>query len=62
MLIPHVDRFSSLASILSKKTLAPAKLDEIKMKANVLKAFAAEEVEEVKEKVESVAAKATGEL
>ena len=29
----------SLASILSKRTLAPGKLDEIKIKANILGAF-----------------------
>jgi protein disulfide-isomerase A6 len=37
-------------------------LDEIKIKANVLKAFAAEKAEEVKEKAESIAARATAEL
>jgi protein disulfide-isomerase A6 len=41
-----------LSSILQKKTLAPKKLDEIKMKANVLAAFAAQKAEEVKEAVE----------
>lgn len=33
-----------LASILSKRTIAPAKLDEIKIKANVLKAFLAKKL------------------
>lgn len=36
-----------LASILSKRTLAPAKLDEIKIKANILGAFVVEKVETV---------------
>ncbi|KAF8135066.1 thioredoxin-like protein [Boletus edulis] len=36
-----------LASLLSKRTLAPTKLDEIKIKANILKAFALEKVESV---------------
>ncbi|EIN04877.1 protein disulfide isomerase [Punctularia strigosozonata HHB-11173 SS5] len=38
-----------LSSILQKKTLAPKKLDEIKIKANVLAAFAAQKAEEAKE-------------
>jgi protein disulfide-isomerase A6 len=37
-------------------------LDEIKIKANILKAFTAEKAEEAEEKVESVAARATAEL
>ena len=32
-------RDNSLASILKKRTLSPAKLDEIKIKANILGAF-----------------------
>jgi len=51
-----------LASILSKRTMAPAKLDEIKTKANVLKAFVAKKLEEVEENVESFISKATAEL
>jgi len=48
-----------LASIIQKRGLSPAKLDEIKIKANILKAFVAEEVEE---KAGSFAKKATAEL
>ncbi|KIJ62816.1 hypothetical protein HYDPIDRAFT_168807 [Hydnomerulius pinastri MD-312] len=51
-----------LASILSKRTMAPAKLDEIKIKANVLRAFIAEKLEEAEEKVESIIGRATAEL
>lgn len=56
----------SLQSILQKRSLAPSKLDEIKIKANILKAFVAEKAGEAKEKAESIAgkvhSKATGEL
>ncbi|KZS88103.1 protein disulfide isomerase [Sistotremastrum niveocremeum HHB9708] len=48
-----------LASILTKGTLSPAKLDEIKIKANILAAFAEEKAEEVKEKVEEIIEEAT---
>ncbi|TFY67764.1 hypothetical protein EVG20_g3826 [Dentipellis fragilis] len=41
-----------LASIIKKRTLSPAKLDEIKVKANVLAAFTAEKVEEAAEAFE----------
>ncbi|OJA12426.1 hypothetical protein AZE42_03387 [Rhizopogon vesiculosus] len=51
-----------LASILSKRTMAPAKLDEIKIKANVLGAFVTRKFEEAQEKVESVIGRATAEL
>jgi len=51
-----------LASILEKRGLSSAKLDEIKIKANILKAFAAEKAEEAEEKAESFARKATAEL
>ncbi|OAX39551.1 protein disulfide isomerase [Rhizopogon vinicolor AM-OR11-026] len=51
-----------LASILSKRTMAPAKLDEIKIKANVLGAFVTRKFEEAQEKVESVISRATAEL
>jgi hypothetical protein len=44
--------FCSLASILQKRVLAPAKLDEIKVKANVLAAFAAEKVAEARDTIE----------
>ncbi|KAI0264425.1 thioredoxin-like protein [Gloeopeniophorella convolvens] len=40
-----------LASILKRRNLAPAKLDEIQAKANILAAFAAEKAEEAKESV-----------
>lgn len=43
-----------MASILQKRTLSAQKLDEIKIKANILSAFKSAEdvVEEIKEKVE----------
>ena len=48
-----------LASILKKRTLSDAKLDEIKIKANILASFAekkvAEAVEAAAEKVEEAA-------
>ncbi|TDL16574.1 protein disulfide isomerase [Rickenella mellea] len=40
-----------LASILQKRTLSAEKLDEIKIKANILSAFAEKKAEEVKEEV-----------
>lgn len=49
----------SLASILKKRTLSPAKLDEIKVKANILAAFAEQKAEELKEAVEEKAGDAT---
>lgn len=49
----------SLASILGKRSLSAEKLDEIKIKANILAAFAEEKAEEVKESVESVVESAT---
>lgn len=42
--------------------LADAKLDEIKVKANVLAAFTAKKVEEAEEKVAETIERATGEL
>jgi protein disulfide-isomerase A6 len=42
----------SLASILQKRVLSSAKLDEIKTKANILAAFAAEKVEEARDTIE----------
>ncbi|KAG6908549.1 hypothetical protein DXG01_004182 [Tephrocybe rancida] len=42
---------SRLAKILEKRSLSPSKLDEIKIKANILTAFAEQKVEEVKEKI-----------
>ncbi|KAF8896355.1 protein disulfide isomerase [Infundibulicybe gibba] len=40
-----------LAAILKKRTLSPTKLDEIKIKANILRAFSQEKVAEAEEKV-----------
>jgi len=55
-----------LESILKKKSLAPLKLDEIKIKANILTAFlekkAEEIVEDVKEAAEGVAGKVKDEV
>lgn len=42
----------SLASILQKRALSSTKLDEIKTKANILAAFAVEEVEEARDTIE----------
>jgi protein disulfide-isomerase A6 len=42
----------SLTSILQKRVLASEKLDEIKVKANVLAAFAAEKVAEARDTIE----------
>ena len=44
---------------MNKRTLGSQKLDEIKMKANILKAFVADKAEEVKEAVEEVVESAT---
>ena len=57
-----------LESILKKRTLSAAKLDEVKIKANILKTFLPappeEKVEEVvlEEKVEETVGRATAEL
>ena len=57
-----------LASILKKRNISPQKLDEVKIKANILSSFKAVEekaeevVEEVKEKVEEVIGRASAEL
>jgi protein disulfide-isomerase A6 len=42
--------------------MAPSKIDEIKIKANILSAFVAKKFEEAQEKVESVIGRATAEL
>jgi protein disulfide-isomerase A6 len=47
-----------LASILEKRTMSPAKLDEIKIKANILAAFVAEKAGQVKEEAEDLVKKA----
>ena len=44
-----------LASILQKRTMAAAKLDEIKIKANILAAFAEEKAKDAAEAVEDAA-------
>ncbi|PSS37491.1 hypothetical protein PHLCEN_2v698 [Hermanssonia centrifuga] len=54
--------------MLKKRSLSPAKLDEVKIKANILSSFKAveekaeEAVEELKEKVEEVIGRASAEL
>jgi protein disulfide-isomerase A6 len=40
-----------LESILKRGSLAPSKLDELKIKANILSAFVADKASEVKESV-----------
>jgi protein disulfide-isomerase A6 len=59
----------SLTSILKKRTLSEEKLDQIKVKSNILAAFAAKKAEEaadaaesLKESVESEAARVKEEL
>ncbi|KDQ59241.1 hypothetical protein JAAARDRAFT_33964 [Jaapia argillacea MUCL 33604] len=49
-----------LASLLKKRTLSPEKLDEIKIKANILAAFVEEKAEELEEALEDAARRATG--
>jgi hypothetical protein len=44
--------FPSLTSILQKRVLASEKLDEIKVKANVLAAFAAEKAADARDAIE----------
>jgi protein disulfide-isomerase A6 len=51
-----------LQSILEKKTLSPTKLDEIKIKSNVLAAFVLKKAEEVEKKVEEAIKHAKEEL
>jgi protein disulfide-isomerase A6 len=51
-----------LASILKKRTLAPSKLDEIKVKANILAAFIEKKAEEVAEEVQEKVADATNRI
>jgi len=50
-----------LANILQKKSLAPEKLDEIKIKANILAQFVEKKVEEAEEAVKEAAGKAKDE-
>jgi protein disulfide-isomerase A6 len=42
------ERTHRLESILKKRSLAPAKLDEIKIKSNILRAFSSEPETEAK--------------
>jgi len=51
-----------LASILKKQSLAPSKLDEITIKANIMKAFTDKTAAQADEEVEGVTRKATAEL
>ena len=51
-----------LASILKKRTLSDKKLDEIKVKANILAAFSEQKPEVADEEADSTAKKASGEL
>ncbi|KAF9267752.1 protein disulfide isomerase [Marasmius fiardii PR-910] len=51
-----------LESMLQKRNLAPAKLDEIKIKANILRSFAEQKKEEAEEKVEETVRRETAEL
>ena len=53
---------NSLQSILKKRTIAPAKLDEVKIKANILSTFKVieEKVEEVIEEVKETVEEAIG--
>ncbi|KAF5367576.1 hypothetical protein D9758_003706 [Tetrapyrgos nigripes] len=53
---------SRLESILSKRTLSSAKLDEMKIKANILRTFAVEKAKEVQEGDESHLKRETAEL
>lgn len=48
----------SLSSILKKRNLSPSKLDEIKVKYNIIGSFLNEKVEEAKAKAEEAKAKA----
>ncbi|EIW84274.1 protein disulfide isomerase [Coniophora puteana RWD-64-598 SS2] len=53
---------SRLTSILTKRNMSPSKLDEIKIKANILSAFVAKKLEEAEEKVENLFGKVHEEL
>jgi protein disulfide-isomerase A6 len=56
----------SLSNLLASPSLAPTKLDEIKVKFNILSAFVAQKAEEIKndlfEESQQVVGKAKGEL
>lgn len=51
-----------LATILQKRTLAPRKLDEIKIKANILAAFVEQKAEEVADEAKEAAGDIKAEL
>lgn len=51
MALGLIHLFYSLSSILAKRTMAPAKLDELKIKANILAAFAEKKIEEIVEEI-----------
>jgi protein disulfide-isomerase A6 len=51
-----------LATILRKRNLSPSKLDEIKIKYNVLSAFVQQKVDEASEKLSDNFGKAEAEL
>ena len=46
---------SRLSSILKKRTMNEAKLDEIKMKTNILSAFVAQKADNISDEVEEAA-------
>lgn len=59
----YVDKESKrLASILNKRTLASAKLDEIKIKLNILKAFVSQKLDDAEQEEVNTFGKATAEL
>ncbi|KAI5981913.1 thioredoxin-like protein [Pisolithus albus] len=59
----YIDKESKrLASILNKRTLASAKLDEIKIKLNILKAFVSQKLDDAEEDDASTFGRATAEL
>lgn len=59
----YIDKESKrLASILNKRTLASAKLDEIKIKLNILKAFVSQRLDDAEEDDMNTFGRATAEL
>ncbi|KAI6108889.1 thioredoxin-like protein [Pisolithus croceorrhizus] len=59
----YIDKESKrLASILNKRTLASAKLDEIKIKLNILKAFVSQKLDDAEQEEVNTFGKATAEL
>jgi protein disulfide-isomerase A6 len=51
-----------VGSILTKKTMAPSKLDEMKIKANILAAFAAQKAADIKDEVVETAENVAGRI